>query len=129
MELSKKITSDKETLEALNRNVEYYRHNLDGLGQKIRQARQDRAKAGRTIGKMIQWMNENEANPAVRVFGDIFEGTEIVSPNTSLVLKDDYCNVKIREVERPVPPSEPHGKKAVHHAFEVTRTRRQSVRI
>ena len=67
-------------------------------------------------------ISQNEANPVIRVLNGIFADTHIESPNASIVLKDDYFNVTIREIKRSIPPERSPGPYTWEHQFQIIQT-------
>ncbi len=108
-----KINSAIEIAETLKQDNKYVAIKLEGLDAEIKEKAEENVRCLRKINKLNELVTANVKKSKLRVFESIRDGTKILSKNASLILKNDFSDVTIREVKsfNPVDSNEKYSYK------------------
>lgn len=98
-----KIKSAIEIAEILKQDNKYVGIKLEDLDAEIKEKTEDNERCLRKINKLTELVTANVKKSKLRVFEAISDGTKILSKNASLILKNDFSDVTIREVKSSSP--------------------------
>jgi len=108
-----KINSAIETAKTLRQDNNYVGKKLEDIDAEIKEKTEDNERCLRKINKLNELVMANVKKSKLRVFETISDGTKIFSKNASLILKNDFSDITVREVKssNPVDSNEKYGYK------------------
>ena len=116
-EFENKINSAEEVAKTLYLDRSNYEKILLELNHEIKAHKEEHEKTLRKLKNLRDKIKPDEKQPIVRALETIHSGTKIVSPNTSIILKDNFPPVKIKEIQK---RNGGNGRDPVYH-LEITR--------
>jgi len=88
------------------------------LNHEIKAHKEEHEKTLRKLKNLRARIKPDKKQPIVRALETIHSGTKIVSPNTSIILKDNFPPVTIKEIKK---RNGDNGRDPVYH-LDITRT-------
>ncbi|MBF0101007.1 MAG: DUF342 domain-containing protein [Desulfobacterales bacterium] len=99
-DIQEQLKISEETMKTLFANQNGFKEKMDELKNQEVQIEIELEALNRKKQLIGDWKNDKKHTPLIRVIGEIVEKTIIFGPMTSLVLRESYRNIEIKEVNQ-----------------------------